>query len=245
MMSKKPRKQRKKHFNEPLHRLRKSISAHLEENLLIKYNRRAIPVVKGDTVKIMRGSFKGHEEKIAKVDVKKRKLHIEGITLIKADGNKIPRPIDPSNVLITKLNLTDKWRRRKLEQGVSEEIKKEIEKEAEEQVQEVEEQKRKEEEQKETLKKEEKTEPPKEETVVSEEKTEKPPVSEVKKEEKQVKKPAEKTTMISEKKSKKTVKTETKTEGKKSEKKVSTKSKDESVKKKTGKQSDKPEVKTG
>jgi large subunit ribosomal protein L24 len=139
MKSVKARKQRKELYNAPLHKKRKGISAHLEENLLLKYDKRAAPVVKGDTVKVMRGSFKGHEDKIAQVNVKKRYIEIEGIFLTKADGKKIAKPVHASNVVITKLNLTDKWRRKKLERGVSEETKKEIEKEGKAQIRELEE----------------------------------------------------------------------------------------------------------
>jgi len=144
MESIKPGKQRRELYNAPLHKKRNFISAHLEEKLLLKYDKRAIPVVKGDTVKVMRGAFRGHEDKVAKVIVKKRHLEIEGLMMAKADGNKIAKPIHPSNVMITKLNLTDKWRRRKLERGLSEETKKEIEAEAKEQIKEVEEEKKKE-----------------------------------------------------------------------------------------------------
>mgnify|MGYP000358092735 CR=1 FL=1 len=137
MSSIKPGKQRKMLYNAPIHKKSKWMSSHLEENLLLKYNRRSIPVIKGDIVKVMRGSFRGHEDKVAKANVKKCYLEIEGITMSKADGNKIAKPIHPSNVMITKLNLTDKWRRKTLEQGLSEEAKKEMEKEAEEQIKEA------------------------------------------------------------------------------------------------------------
>ena len=137
-----PGKQRKELYNAPLHLSRKNIASHLEGNLLLKYDKRALTVIKGDTVKIMRGSFKGHEDKVVKVKVKKHIIEIEGITMSKADGNKIAKPIHPSNVLITKLNLTDKWRRKKLERGLSEEARKEIEKEAQEQIKQVEEEKK-------------------------------------------------------------------------------------------------------
>lgn len=141
MKSIKPRKQRKRLFNAPLHKKRKWIAAHLAENLLLKYDRRGTPVVEGDTVKVMRGSFKGHEDKVARVDISKQIVEIEGITTVKADGTKIAKPMHASNLLIIKLNLTDKWRRKKLEKGLSEETKKEIEKEAEEQIKELEEEK--------------------------------------------------------------------------------------------------------
>lgn len=174
MISMKPNKQRRDLYNAPLHKKRKWVSAHLEEKLLLKYDKRAASVVKGDTVKVMRGSFRGHEDKVASVNIKRRSIEIEGITMTKADGNKIGRPIHPSNVMITKLNLTDKWRRKKLERGLSEETKKEIEKEAEVQIKKVEEEKIKEEEVKALEEEvEEEIEEP-EETEIPEKKEEKP-----------------------------------------------------------------------
>jgi len=146
MKSIKPRKQRKQLYNAPLHKKRKWIAAHLSENLLLKYNRRSIPVIKGDTVKIMRGAFKGHEDKVTSVNVKKGFVEVEGVTLTKADGKKVARPIHPSNLLITKLNLADKWRRHRLEEGLPEETKEEIEEEGIEQERELEEERKLEEE---------------------------------------------------------------------------------------------------
>ncbi|MBU0497682.1 MAG: 50S ribosomal protein L24 [Candidatus Thermoplasmatota archaeon] len=134
MKSIQPRKQRKHYYNAPLHLKRKWLASHLSENLLLKYDRRSIPIVKGDTVKVLRGSYRGHEDKIVAVNVSKQTVHIEGLTLVKADGTKIPKPIHPSNLLIMKLNLTDKWRRNKLEKGLSETVQKEIEAEAKEQI---------------------------------------------------------------------------------------------------------------
>jgi len=138
MKSLKSRKQRKEYFNAPLHKRRKWMSAHLEENLLLKYDRRRVPVIKGDTVKVMRGSFKGHEDKVSHVNVRRRQIEVEGLVMTKADGKKIAKPIHASNLLITKLNLTDRWRREKLERDLSEDVKKDIEREAKEQISEVE-----------------------------------------------------------------------------------------------------------
>jgi large subunit ribosomal protein L24 len=134
MTSIKPRKQHYMLHNAPLHKKRKWISSHLAENLLLKYDRRSLPVVKGDTVKIMRGSFRGHEDKISKVNIKDQTVEIEGVTVTTAKGTKIAKPIHASTLLITKLNVTDKWRRQKLESGLSETTKKEIEREAAEQL---------------------------------------------------------------------------------------------------------------
>lgn len=142
MISKKPRKQRYNLFNAPLHKKRKWIAAHLAENLLLKYDRRSLPVVKGDTVKVMRGNFRGHEDKIAKVHVRDQTVEIEGVVTTTAKGEKIAKPIHANTLLITKLNVTDKWRRDKLERGLPETTKKELEKEAAEQLKELEAQKK-------------------------------------------------------------------------------------------------------
>lgn len=168
MTSKKPRKQRYMLHNAPLHKKRKWISSHLAENLLLKYDRRSLPVVKGDTVKIMRGNFRGHEDKIVKVNVRDQTVEIEGVTITTAKGTKLAKPIHASTLLITKLNVTDKWRRKKLESGLSETSKKELEKEAEEQLKILEAEKKAEEE---AAKEEEKRKREAEEPVTEEEPT--------------------------------------------------------------------------
>jgi len=161
--SKQPRKQRKFLFNAPLHTRRKFLSAHLSDDLITKYKKRSFPIAKGDTVKVVRGDFKGHTGKVAEIDLKKGIVKVEGVLITKADGKRVMRPLHPSNLIITKLNLTDPIRRKKLERGVSEEVKKEIEREAEEQIKETEEQ--------EEVKEEEKKEEVGEEEVKEDEQT--------------------------------------------------------------------------
>jgi len=201
MESRKSRKQRKYLFNAPLHKKRKWIAAHLQEGLLLKYDKRAIPVIKGDNVQVMRGNFKGHEDKVAQVNVKEQTIEIEGITMTKAKGDKIARPIHPSNVMITKLNLTDKWRRKNLERGLPEETKKEIETEAEQQIKEVETEERIKEEEQKIPEETEKSEEPEEKETDGKEIEKKPtPKTKPKKEE------TEKKTTTPKKTAKKTVK---------------------------------------
>ncbi len=110
-----PRKVRKALFTAPLHKKRKMLSAHLSEELMLKYNLRSLPVRKGDMIKVMRGTFKGHIGKIANVDTNSRKITIEGVTIAKSDKAQVAKPIDSSNVLITKLDLSDPLRSKKLE----------------------------------------------------------------------------------------------------------------------------------
>src|SRR3989344_3567794 len=113
--SKKPKKQRKYRYNAPLHIKRKFLGAHLSKELRQKYNRRSMPVVEGDRVKILRGQFKKRNGKIERVLVKRENIYIENIHLTKKDGTKIPYSINPSNLMITELNLEDKKRKQILE----------------------------------------------------------------------------------------------------------------------------------
>ena len=111
-----PRKQRLQRALEPHHRARKQMAGHLSEELLLRYNRRSLTVVKGDEVKLMRGGQKGKTGKVIAIDTRARKVTIEGITHKKADGTDVALPVDPSNLLLLKLNLEDARRRAKLDQ---------------------------------------------------------------------------------------------------------------------------------
>lgn len=134
MSSRQPRKQRKDWFTAPLHKRRKRLASHMAEDLMVKYNKRSVPIVRGDTVKVIRGNFKNHVDKVHHVDLKRQHIEVEGVVTTKVDGSKVPRPIHPSNVIITKLNLTDSWRLERLERGLTEEVKREIEQEAQQQI---------------------------------------------------------------------------------------------------------------
>ena len=114
-ISKQPRKQRRERMNAPLHRRQKFLRAPLSEVQREKYSKRNARVVKGDVVKVVRGYHAGTEGKVQTVDIKRGILLIDGITLEKSDGSKIARPTYPSNVVITKLNLKDKFRKDILE----------------------------------------------------------------------------------------------------------------------------------
>ncbi len=108
--SKQPRKQRKYRYNAPLHVKRKFMSSPLSKELKTKYKKKNITVIKGDTVKVVRGQFKGKSGKVSKASYQKIKVYIEGVEMIKKDGNKVQYPIHPSNILITTLKLEDKKR---------------------------------------------------------------------------------------------------------------------------------------
>ena len=92
--SKRPAKQRKYAFNAPIHIKRKLLSVNLSKELRKKYSRRNIPVVKGDTVKVMNGKFKKKTGKIIEVFTKLSKVTIEGIQVKKQDGSKANIKLD-------------------------------------------------------------------------------------------------------------------------------------------------------
>lgn len=116
-LSSKPRKQRRLLLNAPLHRLPKLMSAHLSPELRERYGRRSFPVRVGDTVKILSGEFRGVEGKVTGVDRVHQRVYVENITMKKADGTTVPRPIHVSNVMITQLKLEDKLREQALMRG--------------------------------------------------------------------------------------------------------------------------------
>ena len=113
--SKQPRRQRKYRYNAPLHIKGKFMSVHLSKELREKYGKRNTAIRNGDTVKVLRGQFKGKTGKIDRVDLKKTKVYIVGIEVSKKDGTKAFCPFTPSNLIITELNLEDKKRVKSLE----------------------------------------------------------------------------------------------------------------------------------
>lgn len=108
------RKQRKYLFNSPLHVKHRIMNAHLSKELKTEYNTRSVPVRKGDTVTIMSGQFKNQSGKVSKVSLARMKVYVEGISTKRMDGSDALYPVHPSNLMITKLDTTDKARVDKL-----------------------------------------------------------------------------------------------------------------------------------
>jgi len=111
MKSKKPGKQRKERFNAPLHKLQKYMHAPLSKELQEEMKTRSAQLKKGDTVKMMRGDHVGVEGEVEKVDLKKCVINVAGVSVFRADGTEVPRAVQPSNVLITKMELDDEKRK--------------------------------------------------------------------------------------------------------------------------------------
>ncbi|MCI4340722.1 MAG: 50S ribosomal protein L24, partial [Thermoplasmata archaeon] len=62
-----PRRQRKAMYDAHTAERRRRMGVLLSRELRTRYGRRQIPVRKGDTVRVLSGSFRGREERVAKV----------------------------------------------------------------------------------------------------------------------------------------------------------------------------------
>lgn len=113
--SKKLKKQRKYRSNSPLHIKQKLINSHLSKELRKKYGKRSIGIKKGDKVKVMRGQFRKHEGKVEIINLKKVMVFVTGAEITKKDGSKKLIAFNPSNLIVTDLNLDDKLRQKILE----------------------------------------------------------------------------------------------------------------------------------
>lgn len=93
----------------------KLLCGHLSKDLKNKYHKRSVRVTEGDTVKVVRGEFKGVSGKVTRVSAMKNGVAVEGIKKEKLKGGNLDVFIHTSNVIVTDLNTEDKWRAAKLE----------------------------------------------------------------------------------------------------------------------------------
>src|SRR5437762_14289984 len=122
MTSTQPRVQRKRAAHAPLHVKRILTSSHLAEEVHAKAKARlprALPVRKCDTVRVMRGGFRGREGKVVSVDRVHGPAVAEGITIEKVDEKQVGRPLHGWNLLIIRAADSHPGRRR-LPEGKSE-----------------------------------------------------------------------------------------------------------------------------
>lgn len=99
--SSQPRKQRKFRYNAPLHLAANFLNTHLSKELRAKLKKRAVRVRKGDTVKIMKGKFRGLAGKVT--GVSKECINVEGAVIKKIGGKEIPLDIRACNVILTQM----------------------------------------------------------------------------------------------------------------------------------------------
>lgn len=92
------------------HKRDKLLGANLSENLRKQHNKRSMRVIKGDTVRILRGEYVGVEGKVEKVNTERSTLSIEGVQREKIRGGKVKVQIHASNVQIISVNTDDDYR---------------------------------------------------------------------------------------------------------------------------------------
>ncbi|MGB7707522.1 MAG: 50S ribosomal protein L24 [Nitrososphaeraceae archaeon] len=92
------------------HKRDKFLGANLSENLREQHRKRSMRVIKGDTVRILRGEYVGIEGKVEKVNTERSTLSIEGVQREKIRGGNVKVQIHASNVQIISLNTDDEYR---------------------------------------------------------------------------------------------------------------------------------------
>jgi len=111
-----PRKTRNNQiYYATLQRASKQLSGSLSKELRKKYGKRSARIVEGDTVKIVRGEFAGVDGKITKISIPDRGVNIEGVKKEKLKGDKFDVYVHTTNIILTSLSTSDKWRINKME----------------------------------------------------------------------------------------------------------------------------------
>lgn len=92
------------------HKRDKFLGANLSVNLREQHNKRSMRVIKGDTVRILRGEYVGIEGKVEKVNTVRSTLSIEGVQREKIRGGNVKVQVHASNVQVISLNTDDDYR---------------------------------------------------------------------------------------------------------------------------------------
>ena len=101
----------------------KQICAPISKDLRKKYSRRSARIMLEDTIRVIRGEYKGIAGKVSKISTQSNSIAIEGNKKEKLKGDKIDVYIHTTNVIITALNTDDKWRLKILEKKSKSKIK--------------------------------------------------------------------------------------------------------------------------
>ena len=120
----KPTKNRNRQIYRSINQIvNKQICAPISKDLRKKYSRRSVRIMTDDTVKVVRGEYKGLTGKVTKISLESSGVAIEGNKKEKLKGEKIDVYIHSTNMIITSLNTDDKWRLKILEKKPKSKIK--------------------------------------------------------------------------------------------------------------------------
>jgi ribosomal protein uL24 len=109
-----PRRQRKALYTATTFERRRRMAVPLSRDLRRRFAARSLPVRKGDTVRVLSGSFVGREERVAKIERRTYSVILDNVTVKTGEDKLKPLPIRTSHLVLTRLNLSDAWRRRVL-----------------------------------------------------------------------------------------------------------------------------------
>ena len=121
-VSSKRRLQRKYQLSAPSSIKRKLMSCHLIKSLRDQYKVRALPIKRGDEVKIMKGKAKGKSGKVVQVYRKRNVIYVDKVNREKQNGQTVFLPIKPCYCVIEKL-LINKDRTKTIEKRAAIKVK--------------------------------------------------------------------------------------------------------------------------
>lgn len=100
------RKNRKRYFNSSSGQRRKNMVTPLCNELKKKYRLNKLSIRKEDEVMVVRGLFKGKVGKIVQCQRKSWKVLVDNLVRTKTNKTSLLVPISPSNLIITRLDLS-------------------------------------------------------------------------------------------------------------------------------------------
>ena len=118
----KRRTQRKLQLSAPSSIKRRLMSCHLAKALREEHKLRALPIKRGDEVKILKGKFKNKAGKVVQVYRRRNVIYVDKIQREKQNGQTVFFPIRPSYCVIEKL-LNNKDRKKTIEKRAAIKIK--------------------------------------------------------------------------------------------------------------------------
>ena len=122
IVASKRRVQRKRQLSAPSSIKRRLMSCHLAKSLREENKLRALPIKRGDEVKILKGKFKGKAGKVVQVYRRRNVIYVDKIQREKQNGQTVFFPIRPSYCVVEKLVL-NKDRKKTIERRAAIKIK--------------------------------------------------------------------------------------------------------------------------
>ena len=113
-VSSQARKVRKAFFNATKDDKHVAMSAPLSKELQETHGIKRLPIRRDDEVRVVRGKYPDREGRVTAVKLSTMRIHIDQVSFEKVNGQSVPVPIHPSNVVITKLKM-DKHRKELIE----------------------------------------------------------------------------------------------------------------------------------